>query len=400
MALKVVSWSDINKSPKISVSNKKKKEEEDIKLFVTKKTNKNTPIKVVDSNQKKKISVSKSSEPKAIQKLNVLNNQIKPQEIQSVFEKHFPALVAVNKPDYFNEVKTDLNRYNNVSNIPYQAKQSVQQPIIQQTSQSKLGDKLSDFRWNTPKNTFSTNKNYLTEIEKVKSTGVDNFLKNNLPEELDLYLKKYAPNTKIIGTDIIEAAKKYDINPGVLVANLQYESFFGTKGSGAKNNSPGGVGQYDKGQKEKYKSLKEGIENAAFEISRRRIDKMDENGNYIADTQQQKSISPKLEGSILPPPKKKQIEVLGTFKGNAECVGYDRTINKDLPSGLFSIKDKIEKAKNSDMAIPGSVAIMNVSSKGSDSGHVGVVESVNKDGTITLKKVGKINFEHVMSKLK
>lgn len=61
--------------------------------------------------------------------------------------------------------------------------------------------------------------------------------KIQLVNEVDKYIKKIAPNSKLKGKIIVNTALKHDIDILLMLSQGQLESHFGTKGLGRKNNN-------------------------------------------------------------------------------------------------------------------------------------------------------------------
>ena len=64
------------------------------------------------------------------------------------------------------------------------------------------------------------------------------------------------------------------------------------------------------------------------------------------------------------------------------CVLYARTLVPSLPRGLFTLQNK-KDIINSNSPSQGAVAVID---SGYEAGHVAVVTSVNRDGTITIQE--------------
>lgn len=80
-------------------------------------------------------------------------------------------------------------------------------------------------------------------------------------------------------------------------------------------------------------------------------------------------------------------EVIGTFNG--ECTTYARSRVHSLPYGLYSFNDKLQVI-NSHSCKAGSVAIIDV---GNSTGHVAVVESCDKTGSVQGIKIIEANWK-------
>ena len=81
--------------------------------------------------------------------------------------------------------------------------------------------------------------------------------------EIDNYIKERAPNSPVTGSMITSVAKKYQISPKLILAIIQNDSSFGTKGKGARSKNPGNVGNDDTGKIVNFKSWQEGVEAVA-----------------------------------------------------------------------------------------------------------------------------------------
>lgn len=113
--------------------------------------------------------------------------------------------------------------------------------------------------------------------DPTKSMQVQNILNtvngNNAtasPASLSQYIQSIAPNSPITGQQILDAAKKYGIDPGVLTANVQQESQFGTAGVGAKTFNAGNIGNTDNGNTNTFSSWQDGLDANAKWLSKHR----------------------------------------------------------------------------------------------------------------------------------
>lgn len=86
---------------------------------------------------------------------------------------------------------------------------------------------------------------YECELNKniIKRTYVDEY--NVLYNNIDNYMKKIAPTHNINIDTLISKTIQYDINIGIVIAQGQVESLFGTCGLARKTNSVWNVGMYD-----------------------------------------------------------------------------------------------------------------------------------------------------------
>lgn len=114
---------------------------------------------------------------------------------------------------------------------------------------------------------YATDPNHETAIASIVQSlsGVD----FNNPVQLDNVINYQAPNSKITGKMIMNAANTYGVDPKMIYAIMVQDSNLGTTGAGAKNNNPGNIGQFDdltspvKG----YKTLQDGVNAVASWLS-------------------------------------------------------------------------------------------------------------------------------------
>lgn len=88
-------------------------------------------------------------------------------------------------------------------------------------------------------------------------------------QTLQAYIQKVAPNSKITGQMVIDAAKQYGVDPRVMTAIMQQESQFGTKGTGAKTFNPGNVGNVDSGATSNKGDWQSGVNALAANMAQR-----------------------------------------------------------------------------------------------------------------------------------
>ena len=70
--------------------------------------------------------------------------------------------------------------------------------------------------------------------------------KVNTAAEADAVIKKFAPNSIITGAMVMSAAKQYNVDAAVIMAEMAQDSSMGTAAWGAQTNNPGNVGNYGK----------------------------------------------------------------------------------------------------------------------------------------------------------
>jgi len=103
---------------------------------------------------------------------------------------------------------------------------------------------------------------YATDPQhETKIASIVNKIPQNGTFDYDVYIKSVAPKSPITGDMITTASSTYGVDPRLVLAIIQNDSSFGTKGHGAKNNNPGNIAQFDnlKGTVKGYKTLQDGI---------------------------------------------------------------------------------------------------------------------------------------------
>lgn len=86
-------------------------------------------------------------------------------------------------------------------------------------------------------------------------------LQENLIAEVDAYIRKSAPTSKLDAKMLVELCQKYEIDITFVLAQGMLESTLGTKGKAAATHSVWNVGTYDDGQiRHTYKTANHSIE--------------------------------------------------------------------------------------------------------------------------------------------
>ena len=88
---------------------------------------------------------------------------------------------------------------------------------------------------------------HMNSIENYKIELIRININKELYKEVDNYIQKIAPNSKVSGKEIVRVCKEYDLNIIFVLAQGLLESHFGTKGIAVKTNSVFNVGTYDDG---------------------------------------------------------------------------------------------------------------------------------------------------------
>ena len=80
-------------------------------------------------------------------------------------------------------------------------------------------------------------------------------------------IDRLSPNSPITGEMVIASAKKYGVDPSLMLAIMQQDSSLGTAGLGAKTMNAGNVGNDDAGNIKKFNSWGEGVDAVAQWLS-------------------------------------------------------------------------------------------------------------------------------------
>lgn len=131
---------------------------------------------------------------------------------------------------------------------------------------------------------YSTDSRYQSEVDSF-ATAVAKAVPAPSADAYDAYVAGHAKSSPIRGQMVMSASQKYNIDPNYLMAVLGHETDYGTAGEAPKNNNPGGVkfanqsgavrgsAAPDGGDYARFASWQQGVNAAAYEISKRVTDK-------------------------------------------------------------------------------------------------------------------------------
>jgi len=115
--------------------------------------------------------------------------------------------------------------------------------------------------------TYATDPLYLQKITDILNSMVT----FNNADDVDAYIKGYAPTTPLSGQMIMDAVTQFSVNQYLLIAILELESGFGTQGVGATTFNPGNVGNVDSGATQTFVSWNVGVNAVAEWLSSHRV---------------------------------------------------------------------------------------------------------------------------------
>lgn len=115
---------------------------------------------------------------------------------------------------------------------------------------------------------YATDPNHEKSVAKLYSNLGSYDFSN--PLEIDKAIKTASSTSPITGQMVLSAASQYGVDPKMVFAMMQQDSSLGTKGTGARNNNPGNIGQFDHltGAVKGYPTLQEGVNAVAQWLSK------------------------------------------------------------------------------------------------------------------------------------
>lgn len=114
---------------------------------------------------------------------------------------------------------------------------------------------------------YATAEGHVQKVQKIYQEIPE--LKTDV--DISKYIDSKFPNSPVTGLMVARHAKKFNIDPKVLLAVMQQDSGIGTAGLGAKSRNPGNVGNDDSGKVVTYPTWDAGVEAAARELSKRKV---------------------------------------------------------------------------------------------------------------------------------
>jgi len=94
---------------------------------------------------------------------------------------------------------------------------------------------------------------------------------SKIPENLDAYISRIAPNSPIKAHNVLASANKYGVDPKLVLAIMVQDSTLGTAGKAVRTRNPGNVGNTDSGATRTYATWQDGVDAVAKNLSRRKI---------------------------------------------------------------------------------------------------------------------------------
>ncbi len=142
--------------------------------------------------------------------------------------------------------------------------------MIPQTSFNSVGgdtNKASGIIGGYDIRSYATDPNH----EKRIATIVGGIPPIASPFQADAYIRKVAPNSPVTGKDVLDAAAATGTPPALILAIMQQDSTFGTKGKAVRTLNPGNVGNTDSGATRTYPTWRDGVFAVAKNLQKRKI---------------------------------------------------------------------------------------------------------------------------------
>lgn len=116
---------------------------------------------------------------------------------------------------------------------------------------------------------YASNPKAASNMQRIYSQMSD----VSTPEKAQSEIDRISPNSNITGKMIIDYSDKYDIEPKALLSLLRNESNVGALGLGLKTNNAANILNTDNGKTNRKSTPEQGVDAAARELYRRRINK-------------------------------------------------------------------------------------------------------------------------------
>jgi len=117
--------------------------------------------------------------------------------------------------------------------------------------------------------TYATDPNHGINVKKIYDKVSQSV--QDTAQSIDSYIQKVARNSPIRGSDVVAIAKKYNVDPKMMIAIMQQDSSLGTKGLAVRTKNPGNVGNDDEGNIRSYEDWPKGVEAVAQQLAKRKI---------------------------------------------------------------------------------------------------------------------------------
>ena len=90
-------------------------------------------------------------------------------------------------------------------------------------------------------------------------------------DDIHRYIRNIAPTSPISSDDVITAAREYKVDPRMVLAMMQQDSTFGTRGKAVRTRNPGNVGNDDSGRTVVFRTWLDGVRAVARNLSKRKV---------------------------------------------------------------------------------------------------------------------------------
>ncbi len=137
--------------------------------------------------------------------------------------------------------------------------------VLEMLPEVKKSSKIEGFKLDD----YATDPNWEKGVNTIR-TAVNRNVALDSEDAIDKYIQERAPGSEINAKMILSAAKKHEVPVDLLLAIMQHESMFGTKGRGSRTFNPGNVGNFDDGRDTNMGNWEKGIEAIGKFLSKRR----------------------------------------------------------------------------------------------------------------------------------
>lgn len=113
--------------------------------------------------------------------------------------------------------------------------------------------------------TYATDPNWGNAVK----SHISRIPQLNTPQDITAFIRSQAPNSPITGDMVIASARKFNVDPKLILAIAKQEANYATLGRAARTFNPGNVGNVDSGANVNWGSWQAGLDALARNVSRR-----------------------------------------------------------------------------------------------------------------------------------
>ena len=120
---------------------------------------------------------------------------------------------------------------------------------------------------------YATDPQHETRISQM-TAFIDSHLLIPTAHAIDVFMRLRAPQTPLDGQMFIDSKNKYSLGEKgmfVLLALIQNDTLYGTKGIGAQLHNPGNIGDDDEGHTRDFGTWEAGVDAVAHWLDKHRV---------------------------------------------------------------------------------------------------------------------------------